>query len=431
EEKLTNDIVAKLEKRKQDELKNAQEVFENSKALSQKEKDAIIAGIEDRNNKAINKEKELSAEIKRVKEAAMADGNISEKEMAQIEKLENQRRELTVKNLTKTEKEQGKILSRMKNNREALSISEASSAIKSAEKAKKSRIKEINDEYDDKVYAIEQMVGLSKAQKKKLLDEAEDEKTEQIKKAKDKKQEVVDIVKEQNKDVESEMDTSNGKVYSNAEKWWNKTKEFFADDSLWQAFKKGMKGIGGWFSEQGATFSKNFKKGWTIASQSGGNLWDWIKNTGAGIGGWFSSQGQEFARRFKQGWSIASQAGADLWAWIKQTGVGIGSWFSQQGSEFARKFKEGWAIASKAGADLWSWIKQTGASIGPWFSQQGQEFANRFKQGWQIACQAGADLWSWIKQTGVGIGSWFSQQGQEFANRFKQGWQIASQAGAD
>src|SRR5699024_11441415 len=35
EEKLTNDIVAKLEKRKQDELKNAQEVFENSKALSQ------------------------------------------------------------------------------------------------------------------------------------------------------------------------------------------------------------------------------------------------------------------------------------------------------------------------------------------------------------------------------------------------------------
>src|SRR5699024_5181757 len=143
EDKLTNDLVSKLEKRKQDELKNAREVFENSKALSQKEKDTILAGIEDRNNKAINKEKELSAKIKQVKEAAMADGNISEKEMAQIEKLENQRRELTVKNLTKTQKEQEKILSRMKNNREALSVSEASSAIKQAEKARKARVKEI------------------------------------------------------------------------------------------------------------------------------------------------------------------------------------------------------------------------------------------------------------------------------------------------
>src|SRR5699024_2120099 len=323
--------------------------------------------------KAINKEKELSAEIKRVKEAAMADGNISEKEMAQIEKLENQRRELTVKNLTKTEKEQGKILSRMKNNREALSISEASSAIKSAEKAKKSRIKEINDEYDDKVYAIEQMVGLSKDQKKKLLDEAEDEKTEQIKKAKDKKQEVVDVVKEQNKDVESEMDTSNGKVYSNAEKWWNKTKEFFADDSLWQAFKKGMKGIGGWFSEQGATFSKNFKKGWTIANKAGGDLWGWIKNTGAGIGGWFSQQGQEFARKFKEGWAIASKAGGDLWGWIKQTGSGIGGWFAQKGRDFWSALKNGWNNAITASGDIWSSIKQTGANIGGWFSQKGSQ----------------------------------------------------------
>src|SRR5699024_2611734 len=78
EDKLTNDLVSKLEKRKQDELKNAREVFEKSKALSQKEKNTIRAGIEDRNNKTINKEKKLSAKIKQVKEAAMADGNISE-----------------------------------------------------------------------------------------------------------------------------------------------------------------------------------------------------------------------------------------------------------------------------------------------------------------------------------------------------------------
>src|SRR5699024_1848777 len=391
EDKLSNDLITKLEKRKQDELKNAQDVFENSKALSQKEKDAILAGIEDRNNKAINKEKELSAKIKQVKEAAMADGNISEKEMAQIEKLENQRRELTVKNLTKTQKEQEKILSRMKNNREALSVSEASSAIKQAEKARKARVKEIKDEYDDKVYAIDQMVGLSKEQKQKLLDEAEDDKNKQISKANEKKEGVVKSVKDQNKNIEDEMDTSNGKVYSNAEKWLRKTATFISNDwnSFWSDVGQQTSGIVTWFGEQGKEMWTKFHEGWKIATQAGGNLWAWIKNTSAGIGEWFSVQGKQFSNRFKQGWAIASKAGGDLWGWIKQTGAGIGGWFSSQGSEFARKFKEGWAIASKAGGDLWAWIKQTGVGIGSWFSQQGSEFASKFKQGWQIASQAG------------------------------------------
>lgn len=412
EEKLTNDIIEKLEKRKQDELKNAQEVFENSKALSQKEQDAIIAGIEDRNNKAINKEKELSAEIKRVKEEAMADGNISDKEMAQIEKLENQRRKLTVKNLTKTQKEQDKILSRMKNNREALSISEASSAIKSAEKARKARIKEIKSEYDDKVYAIDQMVGLSKEQKEKLLDEAEDEKNKQIEKANDKKEGVVKSVKDQNKNVESEMDTSNGKVYSNAEKWWNKTKAFFADDSLSQGFKKGMEGIGEWFSSQGAEFSKNFKEGWKTATEAGGDLWGWIKQTGSGIGGWFSQKGSEFATKFKQGWQIASQAGADLWSWIKQTGGSIGGWFAQKGRDFWNSLKNAWStvINSNPGAmwnTLTSGLGRAWEATKQWFITKGQQMGSALSQGWNavkgFVVNTFNAIWTSVKNIWKGI----------------------------
>ena len=426
EEKLTNDIIEKLEKRKQDELKNAQEVFENSKALSQKEQDAIIAGIEDRNNKAINKEKELSAEIKRVKEEAMADGNISDKEMAQIEKLENQRRKLTVKNLTKTQKEQDKILSRMKNNREALSISEASSAIKSAEKARKARIKEIKSEYDDKVYAIDQMVGLSKEQKEKLLDEAEDEKNKQIDKANDKKEGVVKSVKDQNKNVESEMDTSNGKVYSNAEKWWKKTKAFFADDSLSQGFKKGMEGIGEWFSGQGAEFSKNFKEGWKTATQAGGDLWSWVKQTGSGLGAWFSKKGSDFSSAFKNGWATASQTGGDLWSWIKQTGAGIGGWFAQQGREFWGALKNGWSNAIAISGDIWSSIKQTGANIGAWFSQKGSQLWGSMKSGWNNAITTTGDLWNslttWLGSKWGLTKQWFITKGSNMWSSIKQGW---------
>lgn len=429
EEKLSNDLIEKLEKRKQDELKNAQEVFENSKALSQKEKDAIIAGIEDRNNKAINKEKELSAKIKQVKEDAMADGNISEKEMAQIEKLENQRRELTVKNLTKTQKEQDKILSRMKNNREALSVSEASSAIKSAEKARKARIKEIKDEYDDKVYAIDQMVGLSKEQKQKLLDEAEDDKNKQIDKANEKKEGVVKSVKDQNKGIEDEMDTSNGKVYSNAEKWLKKTATFISNDwnSFWSDVGQQTSGIVTWFGDQSKEMWAKFQEGWKIATQAGGNLWEWIKSTGVGIGEWFGRKGNEFATAFKQGWAIASKAGGDLWGWIKQTGAGIGGWFSQKGSDFANRFKQGWQIASQAGADLWSWIKQTGGSMGGWFAQKGKNFWNSLKNAWNtiINSNPGA-LWNSLTSA-LGTAwtttkQWFITKGQQMGSALSQGW---------
>lgn len=432
EDKLTNDLVSKLEKRKQDELKNAQEVFENSKALSQKEKDAIIAGIEDRNNKAINKEKELSAKIKEVKEAAMADGNISEKEMAQIEKLENQRRNLTVKNLTKTQKEQEKILSRMKNNREALSVSEASSAIKQAEKARKARVKEIKDEYDDKVYAIDQMVGLSKEQKQKLLDEAEDDKNKQIGKANEKKEGVVKSVKEQNKNIETEMDTSNGKVYSNAEKWLKKTGDFISKDwnSFWADVGTQTSGIVTWFGQQSKEMWDAFQKGWSIATQAGGNLWDWVKQTGTGVGEWFSRQGSQFANAFKKGWAIASKAGGDLWGWIKQTGSGVGGWFSQKGSEFAGKFKQGWKVASQTGADLWSWIKLTGGSLGGWFAQKGSTLWSNLKKGWSTGLATGGNLWgsliSKLGSTWGTIRTWFATKGSQMATAVSTGWRTVS-----
>ena len=444
EEKLTNDIVAKLEKRKQDELKNAQEVFENSKALSQKEKDAIIAGIEDRNDKAINKEKELSAEIKRVKEAAMADGNISEKEMAQIEKLENQRRELTVKNLTKTEKEQGKILSRMKNNREALSISEASSAIKSAEKAKKSRIKEINDEYDDKVYAIEQMVGLSKAQKKKLLDEAEDEKTEQIKKAKDKKQEVVDVVKEQNKDIDNEMDLSNGKVYSKAEQWWNNFSDGFTKEmsKAWanmsknasnfgKLFVDGMMDIGAWIMNVKAKADSFWNQFGTALAQGASNV------VGT-VGGGFSSLGTTIVNGIMNigSWIMQVRAKANsFWnsfgTTLVNAAVNIGQAFMGIGAKIWNGIKQGWNIIINSNpAALWtsltSALGTAWAATKQWFITKGQQMGSALSQGWAamkgFVVNTFGSIWTFVKSIWQGIWSTISYWSGAIWNRVKSVW---------
>ncbi|AWQ92823.1 putative tail length tape measure domain protein [Staphylococcus aureus] len=113
----------------------------------------------------IKKEQELNQKIKELKEKALSDGQISENERKEIEKLENQRRDITVKELSKTEKEQERILVRMQRNRNAYSIDEASKAIKEAEKARKARKKEVDKQYEDDVIAIKNNVNLSKSEK--------------------------------------------------------------------------------------------------------------------------------------------------------------------------------------------------------------------------------------------------------------------------
>lgn len=451
EDKLSNDLIAKLEKRKQDELKNAQEVFENSKALSQKEKDAIIAGIEDRNDKAINKEKELNEKIKQVKEAAMADGNISEKEMAQIEKLENQRRELTVKNLTKTQKEQDKILSRIKNNREALSVSEASSAIKSAEKARKARIKEINSEYDDKVYAIDQMVGLSKTQKQKLLDEAEDDKNKQIDKANEKKEGVVKSVKEQNKDIDNEMDLSNGKVYSKAEQWWNSFSDGFTKEmsKAWSnmsknaanfgdLFVEGMMDIGAWimgvkakadnfWNQFGSAFSQKMSEAWGRMSNNASNFGKNFIEGLVNIGQWIMDVKVK-ADSFWNNFGTTLMSGLNI----------AGGWISSQTKQFGTALINGimnigsWIMQVKAKADsFWNQFGTTlfnaAVGIGKWFYGIGAKIWNGIKQGWNaiINSNPGA-LWNSLTSAlGTAWAStkqWFITKGQQMGSALSQGW---------
>ncbi len=69
-------------------------------------------------------------------------------------------RDITVKELSKTEKEQERILV-MQRNRNAYSIDEASKAIKEAEKARKANKKEVDKQYEDDVIAIKNNVNLS------------------------------------------------------------------------------------------------------------------------------------------------------------------------------------------------------------------------------------------------------------------------------
>ena len=443
EDKLSKDIISQLEKRKQSQLKNARDVLKDSKVLSQQEKDEILQNITDKNDKVIQKEKELNAKIKQARIAAQADGVITAKEKANIDKLEKQRRELVTENLTKTEKEQGKILSRMQHNRKAMSVSEASDAIKDAEKARKARVKEVNDEYNDKVYAIDQMVGLSKERKKKLLDEAADERDKEIKEANKKKKGVVKTVKSQNKDIDNEMDLSNGKVYTKAQQWWNNFSDGFSKSmaKAWSKMSKnasnfgsllvdGIMNIGTWIASVKAkadTFWNNF--GTALMS----NL--------SSVGGWIKTQSAQFGTVFINGimntgsWIVSVKAKANaFWSAFGSaimSGLStIGSWFTNVGSTLWGWIKTGWSFAVTNGFTLWNTLKTVALTawtgVSGWFVSMGGKLWSAIKQGWNTWITTQGNLWtSLITALGTAwaaIRVWFVTKGQQMGSALSQGW---------
>nr|CDL65134.2 hypothetical protein [Staphylococcus xylosus] len=368
EQKLSDDLIKKFEKRKEDEINNINEVYEMSKELSGKknkltkeEYQSMIQKTEKGNEARIQKEQELNNKIKEMKEEFSADGELDKNELKQLAKVEQQRRDITVGELSKSQKEQQKILDRMDSNEEALSIKKASRNIKDAEKAKKKRIDEIDDEYTDRKLSIQQNEDLSNEDKEIQLGVLEQWKKEETKKAEDKKKEVVSIAKDQNEDIETEMDLSNGRVYSNSEKWWNKTKEFLSDDSIWQGIKNGASGLGEWFSEQGQEFGGALHEGWNIAIENGGNLWKsltgWLGEKWEDTKTWFSQKGQSIWSNIKIGWNNGLETGGDLWSSITnklgESWENTKGWFSEKGRNIQQSFKNGWNSAWDTAGDIW------------------------------------------------------------------------------
>lgn len=358
EKKLSDDLTKQYEKRKEDEIKNTKKVLEFTESFTDKEKEKIFQKTIDRNNKEIEEQNKLNEAIDKLKRKQVENGKLTPYELKELQDLEDKRNKITTSALTKTEEEQQKILSRMKQNSESYSVDEASKAIKRAEKARKARLKEIEQEYEDQVYAIEQNQDLTKEQREKALQEAKLDKEKKLRMANTSKDELVDVVKQQNKNIEEEMDLSNGRVYSNSEKWWTKTKKFLKDDwnDYWSGVKgdwdsitsfftdtdwkqkinDGLSGLGNWiaspFVEMGQSWKKHFNEMISDISTGWFNVTDWISDVKektddfwnrfgmslaekfGGVKGWFRNKGQEIQSDFKNGWNDAWDQAGNIWS---------------------------------------------------------------------------------------------------------------------
>lgn len=453
----TKDLMSEFEKRAKGQLDIERKVFSQNSGLSEKQEQAILQRTEKRFSKSKQKLTEINKEIQELVNKQARDGKLSGKEMKRLNQLYDEQRKLAVGTLSSTDKEQKRILSRMSENREAYNVKEAQSIVKEAIKARDNAKKENKKRYDQEVDHINSMTDLSKTEKEKMLKDADDRYRKANKKADDNHKKVLDGVKKSNEDIETEMDLSNGKVYSNAEKWWGKTKKgfgnFFGDigkyfsdmgkswkknwdemisdissvdwSGMWDGIKNTGSNIGGWFSEKGQEFAKSFKNGWDSTVSGLGSLWSGIKNTGAGIGEWFSEKGRQWYGNFKNSWETTKQTAGDLWQGLKNSN--LGQWFAEKGQQWYTGFKNSWETTKQTAGDLWSGIKGTGASLGSWFAQKGQQWWSSFKNGWEVAKQTAGDLWSGIKSTGAGLGSWFAQKGASLWSSLKSGWNTAVQ----
>ena len=419
QQQSTDNLLDEFHKRAKQQEKIQKEVFEKNSGLTAKQEQDILDRTKKNFEKSEQDLKDINNRIQKLVEKNARDGNLSEKEMKELNKLYDKQRELAVGTLSKTHKEQERILAKMSANREAYSMKEAQSLVKESIKARDTAKKENKKAYDQEVDHINEMVGLSKDEKEKMLKNAKKRYEDSNKAADDAHKETLSNLKKSNKNIENEMDLSNGKMYTNAEKWWNN----FSD-----AFVGYFKGL--W---------ESFKKNWTdmindIASVDWSGIWDGIKNTGSNIGGWFSDKGRGFASNFKQGWNDAIKLGGSIWSWITNTGAGMGSWFSNKGHEWYTNFITRWNNTQNAMGDIWFGIKEKGSNIGSWFAQKGTSAWSNFKNKWGIGAADGS-LWtsliSGLQNHWSSISGFFSGIGTKMWNMLKTGWSLIvnSQAG--
>lgn len=451
------------------------DMLENSEAFTAQEKQDMIQKNQEASDEKVRRLEELNQEIEELELRQFNDGKLTDQEEKDLKAKLEERNRITTKTLTKGQKEQQAILSRMNANTGALDTQEVSDAIKDSVKAEKKAKKEAEKQRNKDVVQADDLLAYGEIDKKehdKRIGEIEDAYDEAIETAEGKTEDIRKSVKKNNKDIADDMDMTTGEVYSNSEKQWNKFTDDMSDGfskmgENYNKFKENMKDVG---SSISSFFTETDWK--QLINDSLGNVGEWIstpfKVAGESIGdvvsswkenvseagediktgfdsltGWFSEQGQEFWVALQDGWNIAIENGGDLWksltGWLSEKWEDTKEWFSQKGHSIWSNIKIGWNNALESGGNLWSsltsWLGEKWEETKGWFSQKGSHIWSNIKSGWNSALETGGNLWSSITnklgKSWENTKGWFSEKGRNIQQSFKNGWNSAWDTAGD
>lgn len=399
-----------------------------SKALTQEEKDRITNRFNERYNKETKQMEKLNAEIQELTQKQIQ-GKLTKEERKKLTDKIDEQQKLTVEYTAKSLQEQDKILSRLRNNRDAMGVKNASEAIIENAKAEKKALKEAKKIRDDALYEIDVQLenkDITKGEHSKLKKSIEKEYDDAVEASEKKSKELEKAIEKNNKDIWKDMD-KDGHVYTGAEKLW---KDFTAAFSkYWGSGSAIGDTLTGWWNKYVETFTNlgNKAVGWIGKpfSALGSKIGDWwnqgvsetkiswngfIEKLGSAYGsvaGWFVGLGHKMWNGIKTGWDTSVQTVGNWWNGLTQklseTWGATKQWFSQTGSRMWGAVKQGWTIAVETTGNLLSGLI---GKLGEWwettkgfFSGLGRKMGGALKQGWNAMMTGVGSFFSNLWQT--------------------------------
>jgi len=214
---MSSQIISGLNKRASEAEGTFSEFFKNAKGISTKEQADILKKTQDGYKNQEKTAQDAKDKINAIyQKAADEHRALTNDELNDIQKLQEQMKQQAINTLTQSELEQKAIYEGIKNSATTLSTEQASEVVKNSAAQRDKTIAAAEDQAKkveaEWVYQRDVTKSISEDQAKTLIAEAERQKKESIAKAKEQHQAVVDEVGKQCTDVSKKIDEKSGEI---------------------------------------------------------------------------------------------------------------------------------------------------------------------------------------------------------------------------
>jgi TP901 family phage tail tape measure protein len=229
---MTDEILAKIEERKQKEKQKLQEMLMNNATMTQDEKDNILLKESTYYKSLEQMQKDSNKRIGDIlTQATKEKRGLTDNERSEINNIQQAMNKNAVEYMSKSEIEQKTIMARMKATAGDLSVQQAASIVANSNKAKDGAVKAANDQYDQTIESIIRMRDESHVitadQADRMIKDATRQRDETVKRAEDAHQGVVKAAKAQSGEHIKEVNWQTGQVLSKWEVYKNSVVEKF------------------------------------------------------------------------------------------------------------------------------------------------------------------------------------------------------------
>lgn len=262
---MTNTVSEGLVKQKEQSLSTLTAMFENSKTLTEIEKQELLAKTEESYDQRESIINAGEARINTILDTAKNEKrSLKEEEYNQITLIQSQMKDIGIRTLSETEEEYKIIQQRMKDNAGIMSARQAAEVVQNSLQQKEQAIQNAEDEYNERIRYAENLkldgTKESIEMANKIIDEAKRQRDEAVKQAESMHSDVVKEAQNQAKEHSKEVDWETGEIKN---KWQvlksdvvEKARQIATDTGKW--FKDTYTKVKGSVSDTAKIVSEKF-----------------------------------------------------------------------------------------------------------------------------------------------------------------------------